>query len=79
MGRGLASYGDFLLGRLGSRAVLAPEEQWSIRPGVVALMGLEQARTGRPVSPQALKAAYLRPVDAVRPKRPLLNLDRLPG
>ena len=77
VGQGLEAYGGLLLDRLGSRAVAAPREQWFIRPGRVALMGLKQAAAGRTVPPQDLKAAYLRPVDAVRPKRPLLNLDRL--
>ena len=75
LGRGLKAYGGLLLEHLGARARLAPEPDWDLRPGIVARLGIEAAGAGRAVEPQRLAARYLRPVDAVLPKKPLLDLS----
>lgn len=76
IGRGLDTYGKMLLERLGGSTRLAPEADWDPSPGMVARLGLAAAKAGRTVEAEALEARYLRPVDAVLPKKPLLDLGR---
>lgn len=70
-GQGLAAYGQTFRQGLGEKAVIAPEEAWDIRPGLVARLGIIAAGQGEAVPPAELKAAYLRPVEAVLPKKEL--------
>ncbi|MBW2618820.1 MAG: tRNA (adenosine(37)-N6)-threonylcarbamoyltransferase complex dimerization subunit type 1 TsaB, partial [Deltaproteobacteria bacterium] len=71
-GEGLHAYAEFFQERLGASAQLAPQADWPIRPGWVARLGA--TRPGEAISPQALQANYLRPVDAKRPARDLVAL-----
>jgi hypothetical protein len=73
-GPGLETYAGFFQEALDDRATLAPAERWPVSPGLVACLGIEAARAGRAVPAERLEAAYLRPVEAVRPRRQLVSL-----
>jgi len=71
-GEGLHAYAGLFQDRLDASVQLAPQADWPIRPGWVARLGA--ARPDEAVSPQALQANYLRPVEAKRPARELVTL-----
>ena len=73
-GEGLAAYQTLFGERLGPVGRIAPPELWAIDPGWVARLGLAKAAAGQARTARTIEANYIRPADAILPKRTLVRL-----
>jgi tRNA threonylcarbamoyladenosine biosynthesis protein TsaB len=62
IGEGIAFHKQFI--PQDTRIVIAPEERWRARAGVLARLGRELAQEGRFVDPFVLEPIYIRPPEA---------------
>ena len=73
-GEGLTTYQALFRDRLGPAGQIASPDLWAIDPGWVARLGLVKSAAGQAKTAHTIAANYIRPVDAIRPKRTLVRL-----